>query len=285
MRLSRLNQLLDEEGRIIEGRWELTRRHRLQYRQQGQEEEIVLSGELVAAEPTALVAQITERLADGESVSRLLSLRGRWQADPRNRLAFLVERESGRYEWLTLQGGWEVAPGQEILVRTQRTDLKTKSRQVHLLRFRGYWDLSQGGRLTYVLDESSDSAFRFRGTFQTPSVLAKGGAVRYQLGLEAEGKRRLKKITLFGKWKLSRDLALEFEIPYEGSAHSIIFGATYEINSQASLAASLTTQEGKPLGVELLLTRRFLQGQGEAFLRLRKSVEESAAEGGVRFRW
>lgn len=290
--LTRFNELM--RGReFLQGRWELTPNHELQYRKQGGEEEIVLTGNLVAAEPAALVAQIREDLAEGETVSRLLSLRGRWQADDRNRLAFLVERQKGRHDWLTFEGAWEVGPGQEILYRYQRTEQKKGSRAVHLLRFRGYWELSEDKRLTYVLDEASDSTFRFRGTFQSPSVLPKGGSIRYQVGIEVEGRRRTKAITLFGKWKLSRNLALELEIPYGGgggdgdgdSTRSIVFGATYQFDSRNAVTGRLATRGGRPLGVELLLTREFLQGQGEAFLRLRKSLEESAVEGGVRFRW
>ena len=172
-----------------------------------------------------------------------------------------------------------MGPKNEILYRVERS--------LHFLRFDGYWDLGQDRRITYVLDADTGSAFRFRGAFQTASILQKKGELRYQLGAEAQGRRgRLQTVTLFGKWKLSRDLSLEFEVPYSGGfRRSISFGAAYAWDSWTALSAHLTTRRGEPLGVELTLHRDFLKGQGEAFIRLRKSLEETAAEAGVRIRW
>jgi len=275
MRLTKLNQLI-RDRETIDGTWQLTERHQLQYRRRGGSQEIVLTGDLMAAEPTALVAMFREVSEDGDVTTRLLSLRGRWQADSRNRLNFLVEREQGRNDRLVLQGGWELNEANEILYRYQ-PDLQT-------LRFQGHWDLGDSKWLTYVLDESSDSTFRFRGTFQTPSVLAKEGQIRYQVGVEVEGKKRFNVVTLFGAWKLSRDLALDFEMALGGvSSQTIRFGAAYEIDSEDTVSARLTTREGQPLGLEVIFTRDVMKGQ--AFVRLVKSLEETAVEGGFRFRW
>ncbi len=285
LRLTRLNQLV--KGReIIDGEWQLTKRHQLQYRRRGMEEEIAFTGELVAAKPTALVFRAVERSSDGDLVSRHISLRGRWEADAQNRLTFLVQREQSQEDRLVFEGGWEVAGGQEILYRYAATELKTKRRRIQTIRFQGYWDIDGQNRLVYLLDRSSDSEFRFRGAFQTASILAKEGAVRYQVGVEVDGKKRLQTITLFGKCKLSRDLSLEFQVPYrDGTVRALSFGAAYAVNSQTEISAQLTTQRGEPLGVEVILSRKFLKGSGEAFVRLRKSLEETALEGGFRFRW
>ena len=285
MRLTSLNQLI-LRNQTIDGVWKLTPRHELRYVRSGPDEEVVLTGELVAVEETGLVVQVEERRADGEMVSRTLTLRGRWEADARNRLTFLVERRSRQRDRLTLGGGWEIGENNELLYRFEQIRLKTKQRRTHTLTFRGSWDLGEARRLTYVLDRDSDSVFRFRGTFQTPTVLAKEGTLRYQVGVEVQGRRRLQTVTLFGKWKLSRDLSLDFEIPYsDGSVRPITFGAAYSFNAQDSIQARLTTQEGKPLGLEVIFTREFFKDSGEAFLRLRRSLEESAVEGGLRFRW
>ena len=285
MRLTSLNQLI-LGNKAIDGVWKLTPRHELRYVRSGPEEEVVLTGDLVAAEETGLVIQVEERRADGEMVSRTMTLRGRWEADAKNRLNFLVERRSRQRDRLTFSGGWEIGENHELLYRFEQIQLKTKEQQVHTLTFRGIWDLDEDHRLTYVLDRDSGSVFRFRGTFQTPTVLAKEGAVRYQIGVEVQGRKRLQAVTLFGKWKLSRDFSIDFEIPYaDGSVRPITFGATYSLNAKNSIQAQLTTQEGKPLGLEVIFTREFLKDSGEAFLRLRRSLEESTVEGGLRFRW
>ena len=285
VRLTELNQLI--RGReIVDGVWTLTGGHEIEYRRQNGEQEVLLSGNLVAAEETGLVIQVRERSTEQEVISRTLTLRGRWEADSQNRLTFLVERQSDRNDRLTLAGGWEVGGSNEILYRFSRINLETKQQETHTLTFRGHWDLDGSRRLTYLLDEASDSSFRFRGTFQSPSILAKEGAIRYQIGVELAGRRRLQTVTLFGKWKLSRDLSVEFEIPYgDRSTRALTFGAAYAFDSQSTIAAQLTTRRGEPLGVEVVFTREFLKGQGEAFVRLRKSLEESAVEGGFRFRW
>ncbi len=285
MRLDPFNRLIRGEE-LVEGRWALTKNHQLQYRRLGAEEELVLTGNLMAAEPNGLLFRLSEQSLDGEPVQQEFSLRGRWQADSKNRLSFWVDRRKGEQEVLTLQGAWEVGPAHEVLYRFAQTDLKTRKRTEQLLRFQGYWQVGEDKRLTYVLDEQSDSAFRFRGTFQTASILPKEGAIRYQVGIEAVGKRRLQTVTLLGNWKLSDDLKLNFEVPYgDDSPRTMTFGATYSIDSQRALSVRLTTQGGKPVGLEVLLTREFLNDQGEAFVRLRKSLEEAAVEGGLRLRW
>lgn len=286
MRLDRLNRLI-HDGETWEGVWELTRGHQLRYRRRGPEEGVVLTGDLVSAEANSLTFRLDQATRDGDTRSRTMSLRGRWFADDRQRLAFRVQREQGPQETLLLEGGWEVSPQNEILYRFERTGAKTKERDLRRLRFDGYWQVGEDRRLAYVLDADSGSAFRFRGAFQTDSIRQKKGFLRYQLGLEGEGgRRRLKTVTLFGKWKLSRDLSLEFEIPYSGRfRRAISFGATYSWDDQTEVSARLTTPGGGPLGLELSLHREFLEGSGEAFLRLRRSLEETAAEAGVRVRW
>jgi len=285
MRLTKLNDLI-HDSRRINGAWRLTRKHTLEYRRAGSEEEAVLKGVLLEASANRLTFRVAEQRLDDNLVGRRLSLRGRWQADADNRLAFLVERQGGRHNWLTLQGAWQVGPGHEIVYRFHRETLKTKLRRDGLLRFRGIWELSERKRLTYVLDARTDSTFRFRGTFQSPSVLAKRGRIRYQLGAELEGKGRRKNITLFGKWKLSRRLGLTFEIPYrDRRVRGIDFGTTFSLGPQGRVKATLTTRRGRPLGLELVVSREFLKGRGEAFARLKRSLEELALEGGFRIRW
>ena len=285
-RLDRLNRLVRDDGRVIEGRWKLTPRHELQYRRDGAGEQLVAAGELVSAEPLGLTFRLEKESRDEDTQRRELQLRGRWQADGRNRLTFLIEREQGTADTLTLEGGWEIGPGNEIQYRFERTQLKRGPRSLHRIRFEGYWEVGEDRRLAYVLDAGSNSAFRFRGAFQTDSIRRKEGSLRYQIGVEAEGRERLQTVTLFGKWKLSRDLSLEFEVPYAGGfRRSISFGAAYAWNSRTSVSARLSAPGGSPLGVELSLHRDFLQGRGEAFVRLRRSLEETAAEAGARVRW
>lgn len=286
MRVDHLNRLI-RDGQTLEGEWEITPRHKIRYRRKGNREELNIVGDLAGAGPNSLAFRLNQESQDGDTRKRQLELKGRWQADAQNRLTFRAEQERGPEEVLTLEGAWELGAQNEILYRFKRTDLKTRSRSLHLIRFDGFWELGEDRRLAYVLDTDSGSAFRFRGAFQTASVLQKRGSLRYQLGVEAAGRGEgLKSVTLFGKWKLSRDLALEFEVPYAGGFHrAITFGAAYAWDPKTSVTARLTTLQGSPLGLELSLHREFLNGNGQAFVRLRRSLEETAAETGVRVRW
>ena len=285
MRLTRLNQLF-RDGREVHGTWRLTKNHEVEYRRRGAEEEVVLRGDLVAVEENRLLFQLSEEFSSGESVRRRFALRGRWLVDASNRLSFEAERQKGRPDWLTLQGAWEVGPGHQILYRFHRENLKTRKQDERILRFSGRWEIDPEKRLTYVLDRVSGSAFRFRGTFESAPIQAKTGEIRYQLGLEANGESQSRTVTLFGKWKFSRRLALSFEVPYPGRAlRSLSFGADYSVDSRQNVTARLTTREGKPLGLEVIFTRQIFKGDGEGFLRLVRSSEESAVQGGFRFRW
>lgn len=286
MLLNRLNQLVAGGRKVVDGRWNLTRHHRLQYRRRGGNEQTVLSGPLIGASARGLTFRVEEETLDQDVIGRRLTLRGHWQADSRNRLAFVADGRKGQHTWLTLSGGWEVDRQHALLYRLHARKLATRTTQVRTIRFQGHWDLGKDRRLTYVLDRASDSQFRFRGTFQTPSLLAKQGAIRYQVGVELEGRRRLQTITLFGKWKLSRKLELTLEVPYRGGrVRGMTFGTVFQVGPDGQVSVALTAPGGEPLGVEGVVSRAFLRGRGEAFVRLRASLRQKGLEAGVRFPW
>ena len=285
MRLTTLNDLL-HAGERIDGVWTLTPRHELRYRRRGPEAAVVLAGALVGTEPRGLTFHVTGESLSEELVGRTLTLRGRWQADARNRLTFLVERARGRSDRLTLRGGWALGPRQELRYQYQQDGPGARRDRVHTLTFAGAWALTAGRQLTYVMDAASDSTFRFRGAFQTPSVLAKTGELRYQLGVEAAGRRRVQTLTVFGVWRLSRTLGVTFEIPCaDGRVGTLRFGASYRVGARGTVTAALTARDGRPLGLEVVFTREFWRGQGALFVRLRRAFAETGVEGGVRIRW
>ena len=275
MRLTRLNQLIDK-NKTIQGTWRLSG-NKIEYRREPGGKEVLLRGEWVSAAADSLAFLIREHSdQDSSVISRLWNLRGSWKADDKNQLTFFVQRDT-QPDALTFEGGWETNKDQEIIYRFDGA---------HSLRFQGKWQIDSQKQLTYLLEGDSDSAFHFRGAFQTPSIHAKEGTIRYQIGCDLAGKRTLQKVTLFGKWKLSRALGLEFELsrPKE-AAYSLRFRADYALGPRETISASLISASGKPLGYEVLFTREFLKTQGEAFVRLRSSLEETAVEGGFRFKW
>ena len=285
MKPTKLNALL-EDSKTVKGKWELTPNHDLQYKSKDLDEEVKLSGTLIAAEASALVFAVTERQKDQKIVTSIHRLTGTWRANPQNQLVFEVERESGKRDALTFKGTWKVGKAHEIIYTYEETILKTKKKESRELVFNGYWDISQKNRLTYFLSKDSQSAFRFRGAFQTQSILAKEGEIRYQVGVEAAGKSRLQTIRLFGKWKISRTLELSFEIEYkDGKKKAITFGGEYALDKAHRIQIELKNEEGQPIGLALVLTKDFLGSDGQAFIRAQKSFDESRLEAGVKLKW
>lgn len=285
MKLTRFNQLVDG-AEILKGRWDLNRNHEVIYRKTRRTEQATLKASLVASEPDALVVALTEKKSAGKVVSTLLKLSGAWRLDEKNRITFEVERESGKKDVLTFQGAWHINSKHQVVYTYERQALKQKTKKLETLVFKGTWGVSENNELTYLLGIDSRSEFRFRGTFETKSLSAKEGEIRYQAGVEVKGKTRIQTIALFGKWKLSRDLGLGFEIEYEnGIRKQIAFQGEYRLTENLDAAVELKNRTGKALGLELILTREFLEGQGRTFLRLKKSLEESAIEAGVTLPW
>ncbi len=285
MKLTNLNKLI-EENQHLKGRWELSPTHEIRYKSHDLDEEIAFRGSIVAAEPDALVVSFAQGQINQKVTKRLAKLAGAWRLDSKNRIVFEVEKEGGKKDVLTFQGAWQVGKSNEIIYTYDQRDLRSKQKITRKLVFTGFWDISEDNRLTYWLSADSDSAFRFRGAFQTKSIFAKKGEIRYQAGIEVNGKHKIQEIILFGKWKLSRDLELSFEIEYEeGRRKTIVFGGEYALSKDSQIAVNLKSREGEPLGVEVILTKDVFGKDGQAFIRLQKSVEESRAEAGVSFKW
>jgi len=280
MKLTRFNDILEDDEKI-KGSWELTKDHEVQYKKDGKNEEVKLKASLLAAESKTLVLSLTERQIDQKIVTSIVKLSGSWRVDGKNRINFDVERESGKKDSLVFTGSWELGENHEIIYSYEpKNGLPAQS-----LVFQGYWDLSERNRLTYRLEGDQAEAFRFRGAFQTKSILAKKGEIRYQIGIEAKGKRQLQTIALFGKWKLSRKLDLSFEIEYQDGKRTLDFGGTYALGNGRGVTVNLKNEEGKPLGVQLILTKDLFDGNGAAFIRLEKSLAEKRIEAGMKFAW
>lgn len=286
MRPSSLSDLLKKADPSGGGRWDLTRNHEIRYRSGKNDETLVLKGPIIAAEPNALVIALTQKQSDQKIVTRTAKLTGTWRLDSKNRIVFEVEKSRGRTDKLTFKGAWHVGKSNRLIYAYREAPLKTKRKLKRELVFTGYWDISEDRRLTYWLGGDSDSAFRFRGAFQTKSILAKKGEIRYQAGVEAKGKRAFREIILFGKWKLSRTLSVTFEIEYEeGRRKTIRFGSQMQIRPGVDARFKLKNRRGDRLGIEVIFTKDVLGKNGQAFVRLVRDLEERRIEAGLRGRW
>jgi len=205
---------------------------------------------------------------------------------PKNRITFEVKRNKNTTDTLTFRGAWKLNKNHEVTYAYLEEILKTKRKLSRTLTFKGFWDISEKNRLTYYFQRNDRSYFRVRGAFQTRSILAKKGEIRYQFGIELEKRVKTKTLVLFGKWKFSHKLGLHFDIEYKrGKRHAIVFGGEYNFDSNHKIEVNLKGRKGERLGVELVLTRDFLKKDGKAFIRLMRSQDESKIEGGLSFKW
>ncbi|MBU3759250.1 MAG: hypothetical protein FGM27_04895 [Candidatus Omnitrophica bacterium] len=279
---------LSQGDRKFRGRWVCDKRHRILYvRDDNEGEEAVeIEASLIGAEPNALVAVFAEKQKNGRRVTRTARLEGSWRMNERHQLEFEVSRASGIHDVLTFKGRWKLGPSQEIVYVWRRTNLLTKTRTQEELTLRGWWDLSSDHRLTYTLQGSGEPSLLFAGTFQTRSLSAKKGQLSYQLGASVEGKKSRRVLTLFGRWKLSADLDLIFEIACsDGRLHEIRFGTEIEITPSWEAAVRLVGRQGEPLGGEIRFSREFLKNGGGGFVRLRRTLRDSAVEAGFSVPW
>lgn len=278
----------------LDGTWSLTPAHDLALALRAADhrarQTLHLKGALVKAETHALVFALRRRQDEDLRSAQRVSFSGRWQADAHNRLTFLAEKGAGDPDRLVLQGGWEVGRDHELRYRYQQR-LGLRPDEEHTLIFDGRWDITTRDRLVYRLTGSprsegrgsSDSAFEFRASLQSPSLLASRRRIVYQLGIGATGGRtRQWRVTLLGTWKLHRDLSVAFEVPYAGGRmEAIRFFGELALSRRDRLAVALRTPRQQPVGLTVVFTRR-VRDDTHFFVRMKADRDEAAAIGGVR---
>ena len=274
----------------LKGEWSLTDDHRLRLTMDklGRVtfgDQITLRGEILDVDASSLLFAITTKTNNGARSTYVLSLGGSWKADENNRLSFYVKREKGIYDILTFNGAWEVNKNHQVVYKYEKVRLLRKKGVTHTLVFKGYWDIKERLRISYLLSGSADSAFNFTAS----AGIFKEGYIEYELGIGASSKAkpRIRTITLFGEWKLKKDMGLAFEIKYDDkNSHIIVFGADVRLTENDTVSFNLKNDTGnKDMGVTLELSHKILKGSGEAFLRLLKSRRESAVCAGAAWRW
>ena len=274
----------------IKGEWSLTDNHdlRLTLDKKGREtlgDEITLQGKILDTSANSLLFAITTRTKENKRSTYVLSLGGSWKADTSNRLSFHVKKEKGEHDILTFRGVWEINKSHQIIYLYEKAHLLRKKSTTHELMFKGYWDIREKARISYVLSKDTDSVFRFK----TSAGVFKEGYVKYEVGVGLMNKAKLvkKTLTLFGKWKIKKNVGLIFEIKYENNViHAIVFGAEVRITNKDTVLFKLKNDiENRDIGINVELSRKILKGDGEAFIRALKSNRERAIYVGAAWRW
>ena len=274
----------------LRGEWSLTDNHdlRLTLDKWGREtfgDKITLQGEILDVNANSLLFAITTKTKEDTQSTYVLNLDGSWKADEHNRLSFHVKKEKGRHDILTFKGVWEINKNHEIIYQYEKAELIRKKRKTHTLTFKGHWDIKDKFRIAYELSKRTDSVFHFK----TSAGIFKENYIKYELGIGLKHKAKPVKqtVTLFGKWKIKKNVGLLFEIKYENKKiHGIVFGAEASLTDKDTVFFKLKNDiENRDIGINVELSHKILKGDGEAFIRALKSNRESAIYAGTAWRW
>lgn len=234
------------------------------------------SASLIAAEPDALVISVTEREESKAVVTRTLRLAGIWRVNSRGDISFWLDKNEGHAGVLHFGSAWRLNDRAAIELSLGREKVTLD----------GSWDILSKNRLVYQISRGTNGTLEFRGAFQTKSIFAKKGEIRYQLGAGVSRGRRSRTIVLFGKWLVSRDLELSFELEDpRGKKRTLRFGGTARLGPDRTVRVDLTGRTGERLGAELVFTRDFPARDAQTFLRLKRGAGESRVEAGLSASW
>lgn len=274
----------------LRGTWSLTKDHDLKItleksKRDKASDELTIAGSILSASGNSLLFAAGTRSADGTRTTYTLEIAGTWQADQHNRLTFRVSKSSGIAAGiLVFQGAWEAAKN-TLTYTYERRDGIRGTKALQTIAFKGRWEITDRTALTYALDASSNSAFRFRtgiGSF-------KSNRIEYEVGI-GYAKRlrpRIRTIILYGSWHITEGSGLSFDVEAaDGGIYAITFTAEARLTGNDTI--KLTLRGGtarRALGGSVELSHKILQGDGEAFLRLLKSHEETAVMVGATTRW
>lgn len=232
----------------------------------------------IAAESDTLVIETIQTLSKTKRQKlRLLRLKGTWRANEYNELVFEAAARRGSPEKYTFKGAWKINKNQQIEYSCGEGP--------DVLTFKGHWDITSANRLAYIFEGSSTSRFEFKVQLESPSLYPKKGEIRYRIGIGTR-KSRLSGpgqiITLYGEWKIGRNLSLSFQMDYgQGRVRVIEFAAAVTFGRNKVIFA-LKNEFGEPLGITLTMTHKFLKAiDAEAFIRLRSRQNEQAIEVGL----
>ncbi len=273
----------------FEGSWKINDNYDLELnfsrgKLDGRGEKIILKGEIISTGRDVLAFEFHAQDKTGNKEFQILELSGSWSCGEQNEIIFLVDKKAGP-DTLKLGGGWKINKNQQIIYSYEKISLKTKNKNSHLLTFSGYWEISQKNSLIYRFSTGSKSRFDFSAALQTPNLYPQKGVIKYRLGAGVKEGRvsRTKLITLFGDWKFSKTLGLSFEMDYgKGNVRALEFGADINLTSKDKVTFNLVSRERKPLGINVIFSRKFLKkSDAEAFLKFKNLREDPAVEAGM----
>lgn len=273
----------------LSGEWDLTEEHDLKLQVSGTDsrffgKSLILRGELVKLKSNSILFRV--RQSDTLSGLRTsnIQLSGKWQADQNNRLCFKISKASGSEDTLTFNGRWDVGPNNYIEYRFQSVRQTRQRKRFHSLVLKGWWQIGND-RLIYRLHKNIPGGLVIRASMQSRSLRAQDGIVKYQIGIEFEQKGLLKKekidITIFGQWKINKDLTVGFYVKYGiKKVESVRLNIKTMIAEGAFLECSVNFDAEGSSAFDISFTKRVVPDL-ILFLRLSRLEKTNRITGGV----
>lgn len=275
---------------VFVGKWSLNQNYDLEFllevNSKSQAKDVLrIRGEIISAEANRLVFELKTSQENGLMKFHLLKLNGVWQADEYNQLSFVITKK-GLPDIFTLEGIWRLNKNQQIIYTWEKTELKRRTKVISKLEFSGYWQIFEASKLTYIISSATNSRFDFKAQLESSNLYPKAGVIKYRLGIGVKQAKRIepKIISLYGVWKFSRNLSLNFEMEYaKGEVHSLQFGAEVNFSKSNQIVFNLLAKDGRNLGASVVFTHRFLKSlDAELLVRLKKLTNDSGVDVGVR---
>lgn len=243
---------------------------------------LILRGKIISAEAHAVLFELITTDSKGAQHFKALKFTGDWRADEKNRLIFTLKKEN-KPDLICFGATWELNKYQQISYSYQKTNLVTKKSQRQEVAFDGFWQIDASNKISYHFTGDSSALFDFYVRLESPTVYPQEGIIKYRLGAGYRQSRREKIISLQGQWKFNRRLGLNFEMQYAaGAVHSIEFGIDVMPDKKDKVSVSLKSQDGAPLGLTVIFSRKLLTADAEAFLKLQVLRGDAAVLGGVK---
>jgi len=269
----------------IMGKWSLDKDHNLKltldkWGRKTFGDKLTLKGNIISVNKNSICFSLTTRTKENTESIYTLRLLGSWQADKYNRLIFKTKKEEGKHDILMLEGAWELNKNHQVIYRYEKAHLTKKLKKVHTIVFKGYWNIRDKARMSYVIDKTTNSFF----SFKTGLGIFKEKYIKYEIGVGSSKRYNVKTIKLYGRWKLRKNRTLLFEIKYENQkTRAVVFGVDAKLTAKDTLLFKIRNDLNKDLGVSLKLSRRIFKG--EAFVRALKTDKESAIYAGLGRKW
>jgi len=230
---------------------------------------------------------------------------GDWSLDKRHNLALTLNK------W-----GNQIA-GNKLIIKGKITDIKkntllftvtTKTadnrRQIYILKLSGSCRADKNNRLTFnaerergrddiltisgiwELNKKAELIYKYRDKKKTHTLIFRGRwniTDKLRLSYELE---RGQHITISGRWRIDKRKGLLYEVKYKrGRFHAIAFGGIMKLGRKDMLEIRLKDTRGRDLGLNLKLSRKFIRGCGETFIRALVSGKELSISAGVGIIW